>query len=159
MKYPKCPSCGYELYDKTDQCPFCGSDLPRRSVSSPSTGSSSGYRVKLIVVLSLVLAVAGGVFTFFMAMRSEEASKISVEISEQHGFSETNERHCVENMYRILDAENEYMTQNGRFADNIVELAEFDSTLNLVCPESGLPYSIINTKQSIQVRCSVHGEI
>lgn len=159
MKYPKCPSCGYELYDSTDQCPFCGTDLPRRSILPSSTGFSSGHRAKLIVVISIILAVAGGAFTYYLAMWNEKASVVTEKISEQFMPQDTNAQQCIENMYRILDAENEYMSQNGRFADNIDELAQFDSTLNIVCPESGLSYTIINTKQSVQVRCSVHGEI
>jgi len=106
-----------------------------------------------------MLLISGAAFTYFMAMWSDKTAPVTEKISEQPIPQDTNAQQCFENMYRILDAENEYMAQNGRFADNINELIQFDNTLDTVCPESGLPYSIINTKHSVQVRCSVHGEI
>jgi hypothetical protein len=106
-----------------------------------------------------MMAIAGAAFTFFFAMNSKSTSTGTEKIYEQVIPQDTNAQHCFENMYRILDAEDEYLDQNGRYADNIDELHQFDSTLNLVCPESGLPYSIVTTKQSVQVICSVHGEI
>ncbi|MCK4807806.1 MAG: zinc-ribbon domain-containing protein [Candidatus Aegiribacteria sp.] len=157
MEYPRCPSCGYELYDRTDQCPFCGSALPRRSLQS--IGVSTNHRTKIIALVAVVILISGAVFTYYLAMWSEKTAAVTEKISEQHGLSETNERHCVENMYRILDAENEYFAQNGCYMDNIDELARFDSTLNLVCPENGESYRIHITKQSVAVLCSIHGEI
>ena len=157
MNYPKCPSCGHELLDRTDQCPFCGNDLSRRSLRS--VGVSTNHRAKIIVLVAVMMLISVGGFTFFLAMRSEETAAVTEKISPQLIPQDTNAHQCLENMYRILDAEEEYMDQNGRYADNIDELHQFDSALDLVCPESGLPYSIVNTKQSVQVICSVHGEI
>ncbi len=157
MNYPKCPSCGHELLDRTDQCPFCGSDLSRRSLRS--AGAQSNHLRKIIVLVAVMMAISGAAFTFFFAMNGRENAAGKEKISEQVIPSEANAQQCFENMYRILDAEDEYMDQNGRYADNIDELHQFDSALDLVCPESGMPYSIINTKQSVQVICPVHGEI
>ncbi len=157
MNYPKCPSCGHELLDRTDQCPFCGSDLSRRS--HRSAGAQANHLRKIIVLVSVMMAISVAAFTFFFAMNSKRDAADTEKIHEQVIPQDTNSEHCFENMYRILDAEDDYMDQNGRYADNIDELHQFDSALNLVCPQSGLPYSIINTKQSVQVICSVHGEI
>lgn len=157
MNYPKCPSCGHELLDRTDQCPFCGSDLSRRSLRS--SGASTGHLRKIIIAVAVLMVISGAGLAIFIAMSSKETHAGTEKISQQVIPSEANEQQCFENMYRILDAEDEYMDQNGRFADNIDELHLFDSTLDLVCPESGMPYSIINTKKSVQVICPVHGEI
>ena len=157
MNYPKCPSCGNELLDRTDQCPFCGGDLSRRSLISG--GVSMNHKSKIIILVSVMMAISGAVMTFSMAMRNDKAAVTSEKVSEQVINQDTNAQQCFENMYRILDAQDEYMDQNGHFADNIDQLHQFDSALDLVCPENGLPYSIINTKQSVQVLCSVHGEV
>ncbi len=157
MNYPKCPSCGHELLDRTDQCPFCGSDLSRRSLRS--AGAQSNHLRKIIVLVSVMMAISGAAFTFFFAMSGKSTNYGTDKSPEQVIPQDTHAEHCFENMYRILDAEDEYMDQNGRYADNIDELHQFDSALDLVCPQSGLPYSIVNTKQSVQVICSVHGEI
>jgi predicted RNA-binding Zn-ribbon protein involved in translation (DUF1610 family) len=157
MKYPRCPSCGYELYDRTDQCPFCGSTLPRRSLQS--IGVSTNRLKKIIALVAVVMLISGVAFTYYLVMWNKKTAVVTEKISEQHGLSETNERNCVENMYRILDAENEYFAQNGCYTDNIDELAQFNSTLNLVCPESGESYRIQISKQSVTILCSIHGEI
>ena len=157
MNYPKCPSCGHELLDRTDQCPFCGNDLSRLSLRS--VGVSTNSRVKIIILVALMMTISGIGFTFYLMMRSEKIAALTEKVAEQVIPQDTNAERCFENMYRILDAEDEFMDQNGRYTDNTDELSQFDSSLDLVCPQSGLPYSIINTKQSIQVICSVHGEI
>ncbi len=157
MNYPKCPSCGHELLDRTDQCPFCGNDLSRRILRSP--GAQAHNLRKIILLVAVMMAISGAVFTFFFAMNGRSTAAGTGKASEQVIPQDTNAEHCFENMYRILDAEDEYLDQNGRYADNIDELNQFDSTLDLVCPQSGLPYSIVNMKHSVQVICSVHGEI
>jgi len=157
MNYPKCPSCGHELLDRTDQCPFCGNDLSRRSLRS--TGASPNHLRKIILLVSVMMAISGAAFTFFFAINGKRNAADTEKIPEQVIPQDTNAEHCFDNMYRILDAEDEYLDQNGRYADNIDELHQFDSSLDLVCPQSDLPYSIVNTKQSVQVICSVHGEI
>ncbi len=157
MNYPKCPSCGNELLDRTDQCPFCGNDLSRRSLRSP--GMQANHLRKIIVLVSVMMAISGAAFTFFFAINGKRNAADTEKIPEQVIPQDTNAEHCFENMYRILDAEDEYLDRNGRYADNIDELQQFDITLELECPQSGLPYSIVNTKQSVQVICSVHGEI
>ncbi len=157
MNYPKCPACGHELLDRTDQCPFCGNDLSRRLLRS--SGAQTNHLRKIISLVAVMMAISGAAFTYFFAMNSRSATAGTGKVSEQVMPQDANAEHCFENMNRILDAEDEYLDQNGRYTDNIDELHRFDSTLNPVCPGSGLPYTIINTKQSIQVICSVHGEI
>ncbi|MCK5115459.1 MAG: zinc ribbon domain-containing protein [Candidatus Aegiribacteria sp.] len=157
MNYPKCPSCGNELLDRTDQCPFCGSDLSRRSLRS--AGAQTNHIRKIIVLVSVMMAISGIAFTFFFAINAKRNTTGTEKMPEQVIPQDANAEHCFENMYRILDTEDDYMDQNGRYADNIDELHQFDSALDLVCPQGGLPYSIINTKQSVQVICSVHGEV
>lgn len=154
MNYPKCPSCGHELLDRTDKCPFCGNDLSRRSA-----GVSKSHLSKIIVLVSVMMAISVTAFTFYFAINGKRNAATTEKIPEQIIPHDTNAEHCFDNMYRILDAEDEYLDQNGHYADNIDELHQFDSALDLVCPQSGLPYSIVNTKQSVQVICSVHGEI
>ena len=159
MRVTTCPSCGHELYDKTDKCPFCGTDLPRQSIFSSTGGYSSNNRVKLMVIVSLLLVISGVAFTLFMAMRMEQTDKVQTEISEQVDYQDEFTLHCEENMHRILDAEDLYRVQYGQFTDDIDELAAFDSSLDTVCPVSGIPYSITVSKQNVHVSCSVHGDI
>ena len=157
MNYPKCPSCGNELLDRTDQCPFCGSDLSRRSLRS--SDSSTNHLKKIIILVTAMMVISGAAFTFFFAMNSKRTGAGEEKAPEQLITQDLYTQQCLENMHGILDAEDEYMVQNGRFADNIDELHQFDNALDLVCPESGLPYSIESTSESVQVICSIHGEI
>jgi hypothetical protein len=157
MNYPKCSSCGNELLDRTDQCPFCGSDLSRRSLRS--SNFSTNHIRKIIVLVSVMMAISGVAFTFFFAINNKRNSAGAEKASEQLITQNSYTQQCLENMHGILDAEDEYMVQNGRFADNIDELHQLDSALDLICPESGLPFSIVGTKESVQVICSIHGEV
>ncbi len=109
--------------------------------------------------VSVMMAISGVAFTFFFAINNKRNSAGAEKASEQLITQNSYTQQCLENMHGILDAEDEYMVQNGRFADNIDELHQLDSALDLVCPESGLPYSIVGTKESVQVICSVHGEV
>ncbi|MEN8209314.1 MAG: hypothetical protein ABFR50_08685 [Candidatus Fermentibacteria bacterium] len=157
MNYPECPSCGNELFDKTDQCPFCGTDLPRR-VFHPAAMSKKP-QLKLAILIGAMMLITGAVSIFIFIMRSDIAASGKEKTIEEVIPQDTDAQHCLENMYRILDAEDDYLDQNGHYTDNIDELHRFDSALDILCPETGQPYSIMDMKHSVEVICSVHGDI
>jgi ribosomal protein S27E len=157
LKNPKCPSCGNELFEKTDSCPFCGEVLPRLSILSHS-GSAKNQQMKIVVLISASLVIMGAAGAVFFAMQDEKGDSSSQQIPERQDSRLNPLQQCRGSMNRILDTEDEYMARYGSYTDDIEALIELDPSLDTACPACGEQYTIALTKHGLEVSCPVHGE-
>jgi len=158
MKPQVCPNCEHEIFDDNDQCPFCGAALPRRSIFSSSSGPAAGTHVRKIILAGLVaLLMIGATSTFMLMGRADKAR--AQEGYDQRDYMHTAAEECRENMHSILSAEDDYLAEYGRYAEDFEELEEYDPSLVLLCPENGEHYNLSVSKQGVQLNCPVHGAI
>ncbi len=126
-----------------------------RAITAAASGGARKNARAALVVASLVLMLAGGLFSYLVAERDVEV--VRSEATSETGQTSGSSRVCERNMTVVLDAQEEFMVTNGRYASDATELLDSRSELELSCPMSDKPYEMTIQGDVIRLVCPSHG--
>jgi len=154
MEYPKCPSCGHEIYDRNAKiCQFCGAEYGKRPIQTTTVNSR---KVIALVVAVLTIVLATGFYVSFSVLSPDPA-----ETHDQGAVASQllgDEKYCDANMTVIMNKQNEYLSVNRRYAD----AKEFQRTyppMEVRCPEYDDLYDVTISGDHISIECPYHSII
>ena len=154
MRLQICPCCGHQIREMiNDRCPFCGSEIGR-SVTTPGSGSSRKNARVALVIASLVLMLAGGLFSYFLAGREKAEVRSSAVIPTEQTFSSLDV--CQHNMTSLLNAQVELYSIRGRYASDLKELLGTSRELDIRCPMSRDTYEMTIQGDVVRLDCPTH---
>jgi len=155
MRPQTCPSCGHQIREKiNDRCPFCGSEIGR-SVTTAGSGSSRKNARAALVIASLVLMLAGGLFSYFLA--GQEEAEVNSSVTSPTGRIPSSFDICQHHMTAVLNAQEDLYATRGRYASNVKELLSSVPELDVRCPMSGETYEMTIQGDVIKLVCPSHG--
>jgi hypothetical protein len=174
MGYPKCSSCGHEIYDSgVAVCPFCGA-AKGRGVLPAARGGPGRKTGPAVVRVMLAIAMMGGVISFLAARYDEPEGKggtEAVQVQEQiidpvpeHAPEEIPDQFaehadCYERMWMILDSA---LRMQAGIDDGTLlkeDLDHLEAAIRGSCPETGETYIVDFVDRSVTVACPSHGPI
>lgn len=156
MKFPKCPSCGHEVYVKNAKtCQFCGAEF-RKTPTTVQSNDSSGRTKKIIITALLAFLLSSGILSYVIGTINTDASGEAG--STASAVTPECDEDCSRHMSDILDRQQEYFRANGSYA----EWKEFQRTypeLEAYCPSSDITYDMSVQGETIELECQTCGLI
>ncbi len=151
MEYPKCQSCGHEIYEKNPQtCQFCGAQIKKTPVS---IHPKSVKRNRMIVLAGVVIVLFSGIFVSIMVSDIADQSIVSEKPIDT---IETEDVEiCIQQLNEIIRKQEKYYAVNGIYADS-KEFQRAYPDIDTHCPSSGDLYDVSIQDFTITIQCPVH---
>jgi len=125
-----------------------------KQVTAAGPGNTRQNARIALVIASLVLMLAGGLFAYFFAAQEEERAASSVRGSAGQASSSLDI--CQENMIAVLHAQQEFFELHGSYASDPKEHLDLPAKLEFCCPMSGEAYEMSIQGDNITLYCESH---